>query len=111
MTDSVRAYINHGRWVADCPVQYCGNAMRLEPRQGTFRCRTRSGDGCGHEAQIEWPADADEIWRVLERRPIPGTRNWFPPEHPLAVRAGCPHGQTPADLLAENEEHGVKGMR
>ena len=105
MTD-VRAYVNHGRWVADCVREFCNNAMRLEPRQAAYRC-----SNCGLDAAIEWPADADEIWRVLERRPVPQTRNWFPAGHDLAVRAGCPHGQTVADLLAENEEHGVKGMR
>lgn len=106
MTATVQAYVNHGRWVADCSREFCNNAMKLEPRQGSFGC-----SNCGLDAVVVWPADADEIWRVLSRRPVPDTRNWFPAGHDLAVRAGCPHGQTPADLLAENEEHGVKGMR
>jgi hypothetical protein len=106
LTDSVRAYVNHGRWVADCCREFCNNAMKLKARQSGFHCAN-----CGLDAVIEWPADADEIWRALERRPVPQTRNWFPSEHLLAVRAGVEHGQTVADLLAENEEHGVKGMR
>lgn len=112
---TVDAYVNHGRWVADCPREYCGNAMKLEPRQATFTCRAldRQGHdhGCGMQALIGWPADADEIWEALRLRPVAATRNWFPEGHDLAVRAGCPHGQSVADLLAENEEHGVKGMR
>lgn len=106
MAATVEAYVNHGRWIADCSREFCNNAMRLEPRQASFSCVN-----CGLDAAVVWPADADEIWEVLGMRPVPETRNWFPEGHDLAVRAGCPHGQTPADLLAENEEHGVKGMR
>lgn len=106
-----RAYLNHGRWVADCPREHCSYAFELEQGQGRYTCRTRQGKGCGAEAPVEWPADAAEIERALERRPVEATRNWFPHDHDLAVLAGLPHGQTVADLLAENEEHGVKGMR
>ena len=111
-----RAYFNHGRWVADCPREFCTYAFELEPGQETYLCRTRprrpgaAPGGCGAEAPIEWPADAEEIQRALELRPVESTRNWLPAGHPLAVAAGVPHGQTVADLLAENEEHGVKGM-
>lgn len=106
MSGSVRAYVNHGRWVADCSREFCNNAMQLTAGQGAFRC-----SNCGLDAAVVWPPDADEIWRVLERRPVPQTRNWFPLDHDLAVRAGIEHGQSVADLLAENEWHGVKGMR
>lgn len=102
----VLAYVNHGRWVADCSREYCNNAVELEPRQGDYHCVN-----CGLDASVTWPSDADEIWRALAHRPVPQTRNWFPRGHDLAVRAGCPHGQSAADLLAENEEHGIKGMR
>lgn len=106
MASHVAAYVNHGRWVANCCREYCNNALELEPRQARFQCRN-----CGIVAGVVWPPDADEIWAALERRPVPQTRNWFPADHDLAVRAGCPHGQTVADLLAENEQHGVRGMR
>lgn len=105
-----RAFVNHGRWIAECPRDLCSNALALESRQGRFVCDTEP-DGCGADAPIEWPPDADEIWKALQRRPVPATRNWFPAEHELAVRAGEPHGQTVADLLAEGEQHGVKGFR
>jgi hypothetical protein len=112
-----RAYFNHGRWVADCPREYCSYAFELEPGQDRYLCRTkqrRAGvppKGCGADAPIEWPTDAGEIQRVLEMRPVEATQNWFPEGHALAVAAGLPHGQSVADLLGENEEHGVKGMR
>jgi hypothetical protein len=46
--------------------------------------------------------------RILMLRPIPRNRNWYPQDHPVALKFNIPHGQSPADLLAENEEHGVR---
>lgn len=106
VTATARAYINHGRWVADCPRDLCTYAFELAPEQATYVCRTRQGKGCGMEAPIEWPPNADEIWAELERRPVESVRNWFPSGHPLAVAAGLPHGQTVADLAAEFAANG-----
>lgn len=106
MASQVFAYVNHGRWIADCNREYCNNAMELRPKQEVFHCTN-----CLMDATVAWPSKADEIWKALSKRPVPQTRNWFPAEHDLAIRAGCPHGQSVADLLAENEQHGVKGMR
>lgn len=97
-----RVYVNHGRVIADCPRPYCANAEKLSPRQGTFHC-----SNCLMVAEVEWPSDLDEILAVLGRRPVPQTRNWFPDGHELALRSGCPHGQSVADLEAENREYGV----
>lgn len=102
VTTMARAYVNHGRWIADCPRPHCANAEKLQPRQGTFHC-----SNCKQVADVDWPADADEIWAVLEVRPVPQTRNWFPANHELALRSGTVHGQTVADLRAENDEYGV----
>jgi hypothetical protein len=98
-----RARVNHGRWIADCPRRYCANAMRLEPRQGTFHCSGQGG--CLMVADIEWPADADAIWEALLERPVPVTRNWYPPGHVEAVKLGLPHGQTAEELRAEQREY------
>jgi hypothetical protein len=57
---------------------------------------------------VEWPAEAEEIDRVLKMRPVPSTRHWYPEGHELAVRAGVEHGQTVADLIGENEMYGVR---
>lgn len=97
-----RAYVNHGRWIADCTRPYCANAEKLAPRQAFFHC-----SNCHREAAVEWPPDAGDIQSVLALRPVPQTRNWFPASHELALRSGCPHGQTAVDLLAENYEYGV----
>lgn len=98
------AYVNFGRWVADCPRQYCGNAVALEPKQVTFHCG--SVGGCKLLAEVVWPVDADEIWEALSMRPVPGTRNWAPAGHRQAIACRVPDGQTVADLIAENYEYG-----
>lgn len=102
ITTQARAYVNHGRWVADCPRRGCTNARLLKERDATFHCNV-----CKLVASIEWPADADAIWEALERRPVPRTRNWYPAGHELALRFGLPHGQSVQDLYDENHENGV----
>jgi hypothetical protein len=97
-----RAYVNHGRWIADCCREHCASAEALLPGQPVFHC-----SNCLQVAEVDWPACAGEITSVLERRPVPQTRNWFPAGHELALRSGCPHGQSVADLEAENREFGV----
>lgn len=106
-----RAYVYHGEWVADCP-QSCGNVEFLyvpsrmngprDQRKGFFMCSY-----CGAQAGISWPRNEHEITQVLAVRPVLGSRNWYPQDHPVAVNFRLPHGQSIADLLAENEEHGV----
>lgn len=103
LTDHARAYINHGRWIADCPRPYCANAEKLDTRQAMFHC-----SNCQLQAEVEWPPNADELWSVLARRPVPQTRNWFPASHDLALRSGTPHGQTVIELVDENRQHGVE---
>lgn len=97
------AYCNYGRVVCDCPRRHCANAIKLEPKQTTFHC---SGvDGCRLVAEVEWPANFDEIWAALQERSIPATRNWAPAGHRQALVTGHPSGQTAADLIAETNDH------
>lgn len=103
ITTRALARVNHGRWIADCPRPYCNNAMKLEPRQAMFHCGGQGG--CRLAAAVEWPADADGIWEALTERPVPGTRNWYPPGHEEALRMGLAHGQSPAELRTETALH------
>lgn len=96
-----QAYVNHGRWVADCPYQYCGNAVALEPKQTTFHCM----GGCQLITELRWPPDAEDITEALAARPFPLTRNWAPAGHRQAIATGFPDGQTVVDLVAETREH------
>lgn len=102
LTTTAQAYVNHGRWVGDCPRPYCGNAEKLAPRQATFHC-----SNCRLLVDLVWPPDPDGVWSVLELRPVPQTRNWAPAGHRQALVCGFPDGQTVADLTAENHDHGV----
>lgn len=102
LTTRARVYVNHGRVIADCPREHCANAEKVERGQAVFHCTN-----CRQVADVEWPSNLDEIVAVLDRRPVPQTRNWFPSNHELALRSGCPHGQSVADLVAEAAEYGV----
>lgn len=119
-TSFARAYVLRGDWVADCPnvfgKTHCGNteyitdlADRHRGRAGVwgerkpmFHCTY-----CGLIAEIDWPADASQIEAVLDKRPIPHTRNWYPEGHRTAVLFSIPDGQTAADLELENRQNGV----
>lgn len=114
-TNFVRAYVQAGEWIADCP-RACGNAEFVTGKAPRDRgvAGTRGAPNtefvcsyCRYRCPIRWPADAAAISAVLDRRPIPHTRNWFPRGHPLATATGLPTGQTVDELLAENHEHGV----
>ena len=94
-----RAYVNHDRWIAECPYE-CGSARVLERSETMFLCTE-----CKSVSQVEWPADPDGIWEALQERRLPRTRNWFPEEHPLALKCNLPHGQTPKELRDEQAEN------
>jgi hypothetical protein len=107
-----RAYVYSGEWVADCPRPGCANveflyrpARRGGPRDtevGFYLC-----SHCGMQSDIAWPDDRHAILAALSCRPLPGTRNWYPADHPVAVRFGLPHGQSVRDLDEESAAHGV----
>lgn len=104
---TVRAYVNHGRWIADCERPHCSNAVQLQPGQSAFEC---GPNGCGFVAGVDWPPNAAAIWDVLNLRPVPQTRNWFPASHELALRANAPHGQTVTELIDEQANYeGLNG--
>ena len=91
LSRSVVARVNIGRWLADCA---CGAARLVDPSR-PFWC-----PGCGnaatggHAVPIVWPEDRATIDAVLAAREAAGTCNWEPHE-------------TVADLMAENEAHGL----
>ncbi|OLT24425.1 hypothetical protein BJF79_13870 [Actinomadura sp. CNU-125] len=111
----VWAYVYSGEWIADCP-SGCGNAEFVTGKHPRDRgvAGTRGApyaefvcSCCRYRCPISWPAEAGAISAVLDRRPVPHTRNWFPRGHALAVATGIPTGQSVDELLAENHDHGV----
>lgn len=95
------AYVYSGMWVADCP-RGCNNTEILH-RTTEYHC-TYCSFSTDH---VVWPENKEQIDAVLGLRPIPHNRNWYPKDHPVAVRFRIPHGQSVADLKQENLDHGV----
>lgn len=90
----VPVYINWGQFVADCP---CGDARHVQPGDRSMRCVD------GHQNDLEWQDDAPRVMAALGERVSTKRRNWFPRNHPLAVAAGWPHGQTVDEIRAETQ--------
>jgi len=82
----IEAYVNHGRWVADC---VCNGAELVAPNQEMV-CGS-----CGARNTVTFPGPKmrDELESVLSRRE-PLRQNWHPDE-------------TVDELVAQNIEHGI----
>jgi len=89
----VKAYINHGRWVANCE---CGGAEVVSPSDPIFMCLScfNAADK-GELRKVEFPKDRKLIEAVLLNRKEPGSRNWE-------------HNETLADLKRQNADKGDK---
>ena len=81
------AYVNHGRWVADCPE--CNGAEIIAQGQ-TMLCGS-----CGAEHQVDFPdkPTREGIVAALTVRK-PSNQNWYP------------HEQV-TELVAQNIDHGI----
>jgi hypothetical protein len=89
------AYVNHGRWVVDCPFG-CGSAQMASRSDRRFFCVECGHRGDGRWLPVVWPSDLEvqTVEAVLDARPDMATRNWRPGE--------------PIDaLVAENAGHGL----
>lgn len=87
---TVKAYINGGRWVADCPNDNGGIACL--PGHDEATCLS-----CGHAYKVKWPAakTMSAALTVLLAREKPENRNWRPGDESVQ------------DLKAENITRGV----
>lgn len=88
---TVAAYVNDGRWVADCPE--CNGGIACDPDYDRGCCLD-----CGTITKIRFPAQDDidaAVW-ALGVRP-PDGRNW-----------NCHRGETVADLRGELIRRGIK---
>jgi len=82
----VDAYVNHGRWVADCPT--CASGLAVDPDAPEAPCLS-----CGSIHRVRAPRVYKAIERALLVRPV-HNRNWLP-------------GETVADIRTENMAHGL----
>lgn len=100
------AYVNEGRWVADCPSEGCTGAIILFPAPAGFLCAGCFNGEIGHRYRpVTWPAERSEIEAALVERPVPATRNWSGRARP---GWGLTRGETVDDLAAENVARGVR---
>jgi len=110
---AARAYMYSGMWVADCP-RGCNNTELVTEKVGSILEQKKTQFHCSYcrylTDTIEWPSDMDAIEAVLSLRPIPYNRNWYPQDHPIAIRFNLPHGQSIDDLRQENTDHGVSNQ-
>ncbi len=89
---TIPVYVNHGRWVVDCPD--CNGAQLACRTDRRFMC-----DECGNITigglwrPVDWPADIAAIEAVLQVRPL-ANQNWAP-------------GETVQDLAADNNLRGI----
>lgn len=86
---AIQAYVNHGRWLAECPD--CHGAQVTSPDDRRFMCHCCGNEEVGGRWRaVVWPAKARAIEQLLELRPKPENQNWRP-------------GETVADLIHEND--------
>jgi hypothetical protein len=94
---AVVAFVNDGRWLAECP---CGAAQLVSQSDRRYFCVDCMNQYAGGRwVRVAWPDDVtvEAIEALLVRRPFPDTRNWLPHE-------------TITDLFVENVTHGVGGI-
>ena len=100
---AVRAYINHGRWVVDCP-EGCGGAAMASLKYRVFICPNCGSPGnSGQWYHVIFPGNFRQIETVLLKRP--NKRGVMVPDD--AENRNWRTGETLATLERENIEHGV----
>lgn len=98
---AVQARVNQGRWLVDCPVAGCGNAIMASYQEPIFFCHICGNvDNPAHWYKVIFPQERKEIEAALLGRPSKNPfnaphRNWIP-------------GESVAKLQKENTEHKVE---
>jgi hypothetical protein len=88
------AYVNHGRWLADCPFN-CGGARMVQPNVDFWCVFCGNAEAGGQGVPVDWPSDAVQVDDVLRYRALERYRNWIP-------------GETIAVLRKENQDNGQR---
>lgn len=84
-TEQLLAYVNHGRWVVDCP---CGSAQLACRSDRRFWCvDCQNAWALGKWVGVTWPKDEADIEGLLAQRPFPKNRNWHPTEDAMTLVA------------------------
>lgn len=87
--ETVQAYVNHGRWIADCP---CNGGELVAPGEEML-C---GSCGARHRVKFPGPKTKAKIESLLAKR-SPFHQHWHPDE-------------TTDELTAQNIEHGLEEL-
>lgn len=88
---TVSAYVNWGRWVADCA--FCYSAQVVTPDDPRMWCPScRNAGAMGAWVRVSFPAETDAIEDVLVRRRDERNRNW--------------DGESVTELRQQNRDNG-----
>lgn len=93
----VRARVNHGRWIVDCPDPDCGGAELVSPEERVFfccECRNRRARHALLPVVFPKPGVRADIETYLRARPNEANQNWKP-------------GETVVQLRDENRAEGI----
>jgi hypothetical protein len=93
------AYVNHSRWIVDCPD--CNSAQVASPSDPRFfcaECANVAVDGAWR--RVVFPDDVDTLEQALDARREPATRNWLPHETVDELHAETEAMQEPRPVLA-----------
>lgn len=80
---AVLAYVNHGRWLVDCPD--CANADHVDPDDPIYVCVACGNRGRYLRVIFPGARGVDAIERLLGARPDETTRNWSPGETKMSL--------------------------
>jgi hypothetical protein len=92
----IKAFINHGNWMATCDDCPAPSTLFAEPGLPFFCTNCQNVMNGGQARPVEFPENRNEIEAVLLARDFPQNRNWLP-------------GETIEELKTENRAHGVEG--
>lgn len=104
------AYIDWGRWVANCPAPPCSNALKIQQGQEQWECRYQISDdpptygGCGTRAPIDWPADPAAVMAPLLTL-SEADRHWHPDDDRRREAQEKEQAETDAAMQTLLREH------
>ena len=96
----IKAFINQGRWLANCPDKECAGAEVIDPTDPVFMCLSCGNISNRHNGAVRFiPVSipdvgfCERLTKLLLERPNSVNRNWHPDKESLD------------DLKKENKRH------
>lgn len=89
MPTEALAYVNHGRWICDCPACKTGWLVNPATPSKLYDAKGREHDACscGTAIVVVFPAEKAAIDEALAERKHAVNRNWYPHESVIDLLA------------------------